>query len=1035
MSTDIDRIAAGFELFDVLWAGPVEFAISTYLPYLEIGASCVVSILLATCFVTVCLAIGKMSASAQKELVEAVQRRVSATVSVLSNRKGVKMTGLSRFVDAELQGLRVTELQISRKFRWILTASATISNMSTPALSTATLTVYVLVSRSSTGINLGSALAFTMISLISLLASSVQELSVAIPQMAAAMGCFQRIQKYLMTHSAHRCDRKQAEVSKSLTDNNMEMQCLMVTPDHSNRKGLLLSVNKGDFAFKATTEPTLHNITMQLPDKTWTVLLGPVGSGKSALLLALLGELSLTNGSVYKQPFLQLAYCTQDPWLPNLTLRQVVIGNSNFEHNWYSTVIDACALARDLDELPSGDQTMIGTNGLSLSGGQKQRLSLARALYSRKQLLLLDDILSGLDPATEQRVVERVFGQNGLCRNNGVTVLLAIHSVRHVYRADHAIVKGIGGKILEQGPPRSLSSFKDIGGSAQSNKSDTAIPSGDHTGVIGNASYEHDVLEHDAIQDELSRQAGDMRLYGYYLKAIRWANAIGLVVGDTLYACCLKFPTVLLNWWSVAEAESPGTLTDMYLGIHGMFSLICLISFLLVVILLLHDISLIDMQLLLAFLNSMYLTALCLIEAILIASTSKWSLAIYPEILAVLYVLQKFYLRTSRQLWLLELEAKSPLYSQFSETLKGLVTIRAFGWQQVSVERKYNLLDESQKPYYLLWGIQRWLSLVLDFIVTVLATSIMALATQLGESSAGSLGVSLVSILTFSQNLTYLIRAWVDLETSLGAVARVRSFGRETPCEHLPSECSIPPNEWPRNGVIQVNNLSASYKAGTELVLDGISLAIEKGHKLGICGRTGSGKSSFILSLLKMVEIEHGDIIIDDHSLVAMPRDTLRRRVTVMPQEPLLLSGTIRFNVDPWSENTDNAIISALKGVDLWEAVLRRGVLDTKMDANSMSRGQQQLFCLARALLGRSQVLILDEATSNLDVATQTKMMDIVQMKSASCTVLVVAHHLYTIAAFDRVMVLDRGKLVEWGAPRDLLGRPSIFQELYNSQR
>ncbi|KFA48354.1 hypothetical protein S40293_04500 [Stachybotrys chartarum IBT 40293] len=1051
MSTDIDRIVQGFELWDALWAGPIEVGIATDD---------------LTVFVGTCLSLGKMSASSQKSWIEAVQRRVAATASALTNMKGVKMTGLAKVFDVELSNLRSSELRISRRYRWILSVSATFSNMSVPAISALTIAVYVAISRyNTTGLVFDSAFAFTMISLISLLAHPVQAMSFAIPYMAAGISCFDRIQNYLESPASGGTRRSWS--SESLTSGHgIELRHMPSISTASTPK-VMVSVRNATFTFKSALQPVLKDISIDIEVNNWSIILGPVGSGKSALLLALLGEIDATTGVVEKDGSMQTAFCSQDPWLPNKTIRQCIIGQSEFDHHWYSAVLDACDLMRDLPTMPAGENTVVGSNGAGLSGGQKQRISLARALYSRRRLLLLDDVLTGLDTKTEQWVMDRVFGSTGLIRQAGMTVVLATHSARHAYKADQVIILSAHGNILEQGAPGNIASIEtkvqdlsDVKSTAQS--SDTANIMTANSDDLGRE-----------MRADLSRQVGDTRLYGYYFKSLGWTNVTCVAVANCIYAFNLKFPTVWLQWWSHAETTNPGSRTSYYLGIYGLFSALCLVAYWTELILLLHvgmprssyklhktllstvlaaphwffvstdsgqilnrfsqDLALIDLQLPIALIDTIYLVATCLMEAALIASSSRWIAVMYPAIILVLYVLQKFYLRTSRQLRLIEIEAKSPVYSQFSETLRGLSTIRAFGWQQDFVKQTYGFMDDSQKPFYLLFAIQRWLSFVLDCLVAVMAVVVMSLATQLDGSSAGSLGIALVNILSFSQGLTNLLRSWVDMETSLGAVARIRKFQLDTPSEALPEEQDFPDESWPSKGTIQVQDLVASYQANTNPVLRALSVEIRHGQNIGICGRTGSGKSSFILALLKVIEIESGEISIDSLSMQHMPRDIVRRRLTVMPQDPLLLPGTLRFNVDPWSEHSDQAVESALRDVGLWEIAAERG-LETEMVACPLSRGQQQLFCLARALLGKSQVLILDEATSTLDATTEAKIMDIVGSKFADKTVIVIAHHLHTIRNFDRVMVLDKGNLAEWGTPDGLLEQKGIFHELWQSQ-
>lgn len=1032
----------------------------------------------------VSLAIGKMSASAQKQWVQGVENRVAATARALANIKGLKMSGLSKLIEQELESLRTTEMSYSRRYRWILTASTTISNMSLSTMSTVTLAAHILIMRFSTGIALEPSIAFTLLSVVSLIALPVQEMSVAIPQMAAACGCFQRVQKYL------------ASLDRAL---HQEETASVGTTDTKDAKDVVVQTRNADFSFASSTitgPRTLQNISITIRSGTWTVVFGPVGSGKSALLLSLLGELRLTKGSLVKRPHVDVAYCGQEPWLPNLTIRQIITSLQEFDQAWYSTVIKACCLDRDLRELPRGDETVVGSGGISLSGGQKQRLSLARAVYSRRRLLLLDDVLGGLDPTTEQAIVDRVMGSSGLCRQHGMTMILATHSVRHARAADQVIELAHGGSIEKQGPPTeftlpiandeqiddNVDTIDPQGGSPQGPESQVRrIP--ENSTALGRDKEEEDNIDQKPVSQP---RTGDIRLYGYYLKAMGWSIAVGLAYLDMVFVFSFKFPTVLLNFWTAAESQSPGQWTDMYLGLYGMFSGICLVSFFGLAGLLMQvgmprssvklhrrllqatlqapywflvtkdsgeilnrfsqDMALIDMQLPVSFLNAIFLFMLCFMEAVLIASTSKWAVLMYPGIIPVLYVLQMFYLRTSRRMRLLEIEAKAPLFTDFSETLRGLTTIRAYGWQDKFRARSRALLDESQKPYYLLWSIQRWLSLVLDMMVGVIAVVILCLATQVGDSSAGSLGISLVNLLTFSQNLTNLIRAWVDLETSLGAVSRLRHFERTTPNENLAGEGDTHvPDDWPVSGEVVFQNMSASYKEDYPAVLEHITFHIQPGQKVGVCGRTGSGKSSLILSLLKMVSVGHGDVFIDGVAISGLSRSLLRRRIDVMPQEPLLLySNTVRANLDPWTECTDSEIRAALVRVGLDAGVVG---LDSRVADIPLSAGQQQQLCLARAVLGRSRVLLLDEATANLDRESQKAMMDMMvrgggkrdaavgEDRPRRRTVVAVAHHLHTLEDFDMILVLDNGRIIECGAPDELLKRPdSLFSELWRSQ-
>ena len=414
-----------------------------------------------------------------------------------------------------------------------------------------------------------------------------------------------------------------------------------------------------------------------------------------------------------------------------------------------------------------------------------------------------------------------------------------------------------------------------------------------------------------------------------------------------------------------------------------------------------------------------------------------------PFVLIAIYSIQSVYLRTSRQIRFMDLEAKAPIYSHFIEVGEGVATIRAFGWQEDAKERNADLLDASQTPYYLMYCIQRWLQLVLDLLVAVMAVVVMALAVSLRSStSAGLLGVALNNILGFNQSLGRLVREWTNLETSLAAISRVKSFsettGSERDCDYADARLS----SWPSSGNFVLSNVTASYTSDdSRLVLDDISFEILAGQRIGICGRTGSGKSSLLLTFLRLLELDSGSITIDGLDIANIPLQRLRSSITTVAQDPLLLPISIRKNLDSHGTATDESIIVALRKVCLWDMISERGGLDAILLKDSVSQGQLQLIALARALLQTTMILLLDEATSNLDSATDQIMQKVIQDEFRSCTVIAIAHRvsfaftdigcsqltdtfqLETISAFDKIAVLDQGRLVAFDSPASILRR------------
>ncbi len=457
--------------------------------------------------------------------------------------------------------------------------------------------------------------------------------------------------------------------------------------------------------------------------------------------------------------------------------------------------------------------------------------------------------------------------------------------------------------------------------------------------------------------------------------------------------------------------------------------------------------TLIDNELPDAYVETVLYFMQALTSAGLMVATAQYFLATFPLVILVLYFLQKFYLRTSRQIRLLDIEAKAPLYSHFQETLSGLATIRAFGWSSAFMEKHLEVLDQSQRPFYLLYCIQRWLAVVLDLMVAALATILMMIVVGTRhEINAGLVGLGMLNVMTFNGNLTGLIKNWTQLEVSLGAIARVKDFVRDTECEVKPHEKEEVAWYWPQQGALKIKDFSASYSETSVPVLHDVSLDVKAGERLGICGRSGSGKSSLLASLLHLLETRDGSVSIDEQDLAYIPRDTLRQRLNVITQEPYwITSESVRFNMNPWYQHavdtsstttnqtyTDEQLIAALVKCQIWPIIFAKGGLHVKMDADFLSHGQRQLFCLARAILRKSKVVILDEVSASVDVHTDVLMQQIIREEFRGCTIISVAHRLDTIVDFDRVAVLSAGRVLECGKPEELLKMEGgAFKELY----
>lgn len=428
----------------------------------------------------------------------------------------------------------------------------------------------------------------------------------------------------------------------------------------------------------------------------------------------------------------------------------------------------------------------------------------------------------------------------------------------------------------------------------------------------------------------------------------------------------------------------------------------------------------------------------CLVQMILIAMGASYMAATLPPLLLTLYFLQTFYLRTSRQMRLLDLEAKSPLYRQFTETIEGAATIRTFGCQRQYEKEFLPLLDESQKPFYLLLCIQRWLGLVLDLIVGAVAVVLVAIACATTTSSAGSLGVAMTTIISITAQLDNLITCWTQAEAWLGSVARTKTYQETTPNEN--TEVVVPPNTldtaWPE-GVVVFNRVTVNHGDATHLALNDISFTAQAGQKVGICGRTGrqvhtsfidrlrngaltrhSGKSTLLSVLLRLVNPSGGKITIDGIDISDIPRNTVCDRLICVPQHSVLLPISLRLNLDPWTNSATADIQSVLEELQIWSLVPARGGLDAQVNPGTYSQGEKQLLALGLAILRNRNlqsrsILILDEATSNMDNANALLVKSIIGREFKLSTVLTVAHKLETLEQCDMILELKEGRITQ----------------------
>ncbi|KAL3958373.1 hypothetical protein ACCO45_006535 [Purpureocillium lilacinum] len=969
MSTDVDRIVLCLISLNEIWARVIEVAVGIVLLARQLGWVCLVPLFVVVVSFFGSAEISRTIGARQRVWIDAVQQRITITASMLAEMRSVKMMGLSPVLSAIVQDQRVQETRRMAAARWSIVWQNVVQNLPWAVAPSLTFIIYVAQATARGKSSIDVTQAFTALSIITLLTDPASKLLSAIPSTAASLGCFDRIQEFLVARP--RTDPRFA-ASPSRTAQGQDAAAI--------------SMQNMSLRPVATAEPILSDVSFAIPRGSLAMVIGPVGSGKTTLLKGLLGEVKDQNGGSVTVASKQIALCVQVPWLPNTTIREAISGyveeGQNVDQAWYQRCLHACALDYDLDRLADGEETRVGSASTVLSGGQRARIALARAVYARTDIMLLDDVLGALDTNTQATIMSRLFGDEGLLKKRNVTVVLATHATEFLKYADKVLIVS-DGKVRDGGKGENAIP-KELVDALKATSSPSVSEEVEHKEP--DAKDKADEISKANRLSDMSRSAGDLDVYRYYFKSVGWPKTalfVGFVIVDVF---CSSFSTIWLKWWAEVDGGQIALYMSVYVALAFLtsvgtggyvWSILILISpytarklhaVLLRVVMrapqsffsatdsgsilnrFSQDMTIIEGQLPIGILVAVSNLFSSLAAAALVTTGSVYMVVSVPFLVFTIWALQHVYLRTSRQLRLLDLESKSPLYSHFLETVGGLSTIRAFGWQSRFKAKNERLLDDSQRPHYLLYCSQRWLNLVLDLIVGAQAVLVIGLAVGLRRStSPGLLGVSLNSILSFSGALSSLVSGWTMLETSLGSIARLMSFEATVKPEDRSGETYQPPPSWPERGAIEFRQVTAVHSPGAVGIRE-ISLQIKPGQKVGICGRTGSGKSSLVATLVRLLEMDSGSIFIDGVDIATVPRETIRERLVSLPQDPLVLNGSVRLNVDPEERSTEEAVATALHRVGLGDLAQSRGIM-ADITATSLSRGQQQLLALARAVV------------------------------------------------------------------------------------
>ena len=1117
--------------------------------------------------------LSKRYADTQDRLMKVRDQKLALVSEALQGIRQIKFSALERQWQGKILGLRGKELKTQWNLFIIDTYLIGCWILGPILLASVTLSVYAIVNGTLT-----PSVAFTTISVFEMLQMTLAVVPEFVTEMIDAKVAAVRIEKFL--NSAEK--REQLTPGDTIHFGNATISW----PNAEEYEGNLTAEDQSEQSFR------LHDLNLSFPKNQLSVISGKTGSGKSLLLASLLGECELLEGTItvprpppaYERYDDQanpsnwlingsMAFVAQIPWIENATIRDNVLFGLPLIENRYKRTLSVCALDRDLTSLTDGDMTDIGANGINLSGGQKWRVSFARALYSRADILVLDDIFSAVDAHVGRTLFEEALtGDLG----KGRTRILVTHHVGLCLpKTNYSVLLG-DGQVLVSGATEELrksgelkkilaydveeqeneddrkaeddNSLIDDGGNLQKMFSRSSRPSGlrrastaaeDPTtklrrqSTANQTNVDMEMKPVDApkkfVEDE-TKHTGRIqaRFYKQYISSSGGVSWWALIMGGFVLVTGIL---LLRSWWVAQWTRSYQTESEpdvilfinftprafhqaskalqsnqklkfylsIYVGISVANCFFSTIRYFLVFVASIKASRILFEKLTFSILRAplRYLDttpagrilnrftadfdkidsrismdlAFALNDVFSVLSVVLAGIFVSPIMIilaAALLAIDAYfgirYLVPAREVKRLESNAKSPVFETFGAALTGLATIRAFDKTQEYIQKMYITIDRHATAYWHMWLLNRWMGFRLNMMGALFVSSTALLIVGLKHIDASLAGFALSFALDISGSVMWALRHYANIELGMNAIERVVEYS-EVQTEDL--EGNHPPASWPTEGALEVRDLVVAYAEDLPPVLKGLTFSVRSKHRVGVVGRTGAGKSSLTLALFRFLTARQGTILIDGIDVSKITLHDLRSRLAIIPQDPVLFSGTVRSNLDLFNEHDDTELLDALVRVQLItakEAHTSKGASarasgtatpisasaapsDGEADAGAataaatpknlniftslashisegglnLSQGQRQLLCLARAIVSRPKIMVLDEATSAVDMETDALIQRSIREEFQDSTLIVIAHRLSTIADFDRILVMGDGMALEYDEPRLLM--------------
>ena len=859
---------------------------------------------------------------------------------------------------------------------------------------------------------------------------------------------------------------------------------------YKKEQNISLKKNKKEIVKGTVIIPLLKGIKLTIQQGKLVGIIGEIGSGKSCLFNAILNNLDILNGQ-NKRIIINgtLAYVPQKAWILNDTIRNNIIFNKPYIEEKYKRIVEICQLKHDFELLKQKDLTILNEDGNSLSSGQKTKLNIARAIYSDADIYLLDDPFSALDANISKKIFEKVIKEY----LKGKTILIITRALQYIPMMDY-IIKMKEGEIQFYGDSKESKNQiinKDLFSSNQTEIFQETInkhhkkQKQKKLGIESESDYTDSEQFLITMKSSGKNMASSKKMKNTFHETTQieilkivfsysggWPIFFVILIFNILWKFSESESDFIITDWSTTESGKENKFFFYYL-LAKLISIIFIFvkSYLIVNALitfnrnihesliyrllrgpinLFHDIveksHIInriskDIENSVQYfwtLNSTLSILSLIINSIIISSFLFWKVIfIVPALIFMDFFIYNYYIKCAKGLDLLEKYAREPILSGIKETFSGITSIRAYGFKDTFQSLYHQKLHNFYKVLVYQIGCSSWLAINIDIIsfcfLFLISIFIWYFRNKISGASLGILLNYILKLTEHSYNFFNNFNKNRKMSSSMESCDAYTHIVQEAPLKLKNDEMLIQ-NNFPKSGKIEFVNYSVRYRPDTKMILKDINIIIQPGEKIGIVGRTGSGKSTLCLCLFRILEASTGQILIDDIDISLIGLSLLRSTITYIPQEPTLIDGTLRENLDPLGNYDDESMIEALKSLDM-DYILEEDGLNfmVKENGDKFSSGEKQLICMARAIIRKNKIIIMDEATSCLDYNSEQLIQKAILTTLKDSTIITVAHRIKTILEYDRILVFEQGKLTEQGSPKELIEKKEgNFFKLYS---